>query len=101
MSPQARESLNLLNQGLSFAEIARRRGRTLQSVENLFGAMVERRQCPYRPEWVQSSRYDQICLVAQKVGWDRLKPIKESLPEEITYGEIRLVAAHQRVQSVQ
>ncbi len=30
-----------------------------------------------------------------------LKPIKESLPEEITYGEIRLVAAHQRVQSVQ
>ena len=101
MSPQARESLNLLNQGLSFAEIARRRGRTLQSVENLFGAMVERRQCPYRPEWVQSSRYNQICLVAQKVGWDRLKPIKESLPEEITYGEIRLVAAHQRVQSVQ
>jgi len=101
MSPQARESLNLLNKGLSFAEIARRRGRTLQSVENLFGAMVERGQCPYRTEWVQSSRYNQICLVAQKVGWDRLKPIKESLPEEITYGEIRLVAAHQRVQSLQ
>ena len=99
MSAQARESLNLLNRGLSFAEIARRRGRSLQSVENLFGGMVERGHCPYRPEWVQPARYDQICRVAQKIGWERLKPIKELLPEEITYGEIRLVAAHQRYQS--
>jgi len=46
-------------------------------------------------------RYDQIQQTGAKVGWERLKPIKELLPEEISYGEIRLVAARQRLQTVQ
>ncbi len=99
MSPQAKKSLQLLSNGLSFAEIAEKRGRTLQSVENLFGAMVERGQCAYRPEWVSPPKYELICHAGAKVGWNRLKPIKELLPEEITYGEIRLVAAYQRLQA--
>ncbi len=57
MSSQAKESLQLLNKGLSFEEIAEKRGRSLQSVENLIGAMVERGQCAYRPEWVSPPRY--------------------------------------------
>lgn len=35
----------------------------------------------------------------EKVGFEKLAPIKEQLPEEITYGEIRLVAAFYRRKS--
>jgi ATP-dependent DNA helicase RecQ len=99
LSPQAKESLRLLGDGLSLAEIAKKRGRSLQSVENLIGAMVERCQCDYRPEWVAAPKYELICEAGARIGWKRLKPIKELLPEEVTYGEIRLVAAYQRLQA--
>ena len=101
LSAQARESLQLLNRGLSFEEIARQRGCKLQSVENLIGAMVERGQCTYRQEWVPQTRYELIRVAGEKTGWERLKPIKELLPDGISYGEIRLVAAHQRLQTLQ
>ena len=93
--------MQLLNRGLSFEEIARQRGCKLQSVENLIGAMVERGQCTYRQEWGPQTRYELIRLAGEKTCWERLKPIKELLPEEISYGEIRLVAAHQRLQTLQ
>ena len=32
------------------------------------------------------------------LGFERMKPLKEALPPEITYEEIRLVAAHLRLE---
>jgi len=48
---------------------------------------------------VAAPKYDLIRKTGARIGWDRFKPIKELLPEEITYGEIRLVDAHQRMQA--
>jgi len=63
--------------------------------------LVKRGEHPFLEEWMPRHRYDQIQQTGAKVGWERLKPIKELLPEEISYGEIRLVAARQRLQTVQ
>jgi hypothetical protein len=35
-------------------------------------------------------------VVCKELGAERLKPLKDALPAEITYEEIRLVAAHWR-----
>jgi len=45
--------------------------------------------------------YNEISAAGAATGWQRLKPIKELLSVEITYGEIRLVAAHRRAQTAQ
>ena len=41
-------------------------------------------------------RRHQIRQACEKVGTEWLKPIKEALPEEVTYDEIRLVVAEFR-----
>jgi uncharacterized protein YpbB len=38
----------------------------------------------------------QIEQAGEELGIERLRTIKDALPEEITYGEIRLVVAHIR-----
>ena len=94
-----RETLALLNSGLGLAEIAVKRQVQLQTVLVNVSELVGRRQFPYILDWLPRERYDLIYEAAAKTGWQRLKPIKESLPEEFSYGEIRLVVAHQRAQS--
>jgi uncharacterized protein YpbB len=38
----------------------------------------------------------QIAAAVEQFGKERMKPVKDALPEEITYEEIRLVATHLR-----
>jgi ATP-dependent DNA helicase RecQ len=94
-----RETLTLLTSGFDLAAIAARRQVQLQTVLVNVSELVGRGAHPFQMEWLPQERYEQIQIAGAKVGWERLKPIKESLPEEITYGEIRLVAAHQRSKS--
>jgi ATP-dependent DNA helicase RecQ len=44
-------------------------------------------------EWVGAERHRAIEEAIGAVGHERLKPIKEALPAEFTYEEIRLVVA--------
>jgi hypothetical protein len=46
-----------------------------------------------KPEWVTPERVDIIKKVAFEKGLEFLRPIKEALPEDYTYNEIRLVVA--------
>jgi Helix-turn-helix domain len=39
--------------------------------------------------------------VCALLGTERLKPLKEALPEQISYDEIKLVVAHLRQQRAQ
>jgi ATP-dependent DNA helicase RecQ len=95
-SRPADETLQLLQEGRSFAEIAQIRGRKVSSVEALVADLIEAGDAEFRPEWLPAETYAQIAAAVQQFGKDRLKPIKEALPEEISYGQIRLVAAHLR-----
>jgi ATP-dependent DNA helicase RecQ len=92
----AAETLGLLEAGRTFEEIAQIRGRTLGTVLERVAALVEAGQTEFRESWFAREKLALIRDACGRLGMERLKPIKEALPQEITYGEIRLVAAHLR-----
>jgi ATP-dependent DNA helicase RecQ len=97
-SDPAGETLHLLEQGRTLEEIARIRGRQISTVVSLVAAMVERGDTKFLPVWIQGDHQAKIEEACVRLGTERLKPIKEALPEDITYDEIKLVIAciHQR-----
>jgi ATP-dependent DNA helicase RecQ len=96
VSSPAKETQRLLEEGRTFAEIAQIRARTLRSVVSLVADMIERGDAKFQPNWLPAERYNQIAAACQKLGMDRLKPLKEALPREVPYEEIRLVIARLR-----
>jgi ATP-dependent DNA helicase RecQ len=95
-SRPAEETLKLLSEGRTFEEIAQIRQRTLRAVVSLVADLIERGEAKFQAGWMVSERYNQIAAACQKLGMDRLKPLKEALPPEIPYEEIRLVIASLR-----
>ena len=66
--------------------------------------MVEKGELEFRPEWIDRNKLAVIEAACAKLGPDgleRLKPLKDALPPEITYEEIRLVVARLRWHSSQ
>jgi ATP-dependent DNA helicase RecQ len=92
------DTLQLLGEGRTFEDIAQIRGRKVSSVVDMVAKLMEDGDLKFEAKWLSAERYAQIAAAIQQFGKERLKPVKEALPEEITYGEIRLVAAHLRVQ---
>jgi ATP-dependent DNA helicase RecQ len=95
------DTLQLLEEGRTFEEIAQIRGRKVSSVVETVAKLIEEGEIEFEAKWLTGERYAQIAAAIQQFGKERLKPVKEALPEEITYGEIRLVAAHLRIQQNQ
>jgi ATP-dependent DNA helicase RecQ len=91
------DTLQLLEEGRTFEEIAQIRGRKVNTVVEMVAKLVEEGEIEFDAKWLSAERYAQIASAVHQFGKERLKPVKEELPEEITYGEIRLVAAHLRV----
>jgi hypothetical protein len=60
---------------------------------------MEEGELKFEAKWLGPELYAQIAAAIQQFGNDRLKPVKEALPEKITYEEIRLVAADLRMNS--
>ena len=92
----ADQTLRLLAEGKSFVEIAEIRGRTLQSVTNMVGDLIEKGRLEYRVEWVGETAHTLIEEAIGRLGSELLKPLKEALPAEITYDQVRLVVANAR-----
>jgi hypothetical protein len=59
---------------------------------------MERGELEFQPSWVDADKRAQIEKACTLLGFERIKPLKEVLPPEITYEEIRLVAAHLRLE---
>ncbi len=95
-SRPAEETLKLLVEGRTFDEIAQIRQRTLRAVVSLVADLIERGEAEFQPVWLPPERYNQIAAACRQLRMDRLKPLKEALPPEIPYEEIRLVIAHLR-----
>src|ERR1700736_1094648 len=89
----AEETRRLLAEGRGFEEIARIRERRLNSVIDLVADMVERGILDFDESWLPPGRKEQIAEAAATLGVDRMKPIKDALPEDVSYGEIRLVVS--------
>ena len=84
----------MLTEGKTFEEIARIRGRQLNTVISFVAELVERGDLEFRTDWVGAEKHEQIAEACARLGSNLLKPLKEALPPEISYGEIRLVVAH-------
>ena len=92
----ADETIRLLETGKSFAEIAEIRGRQVSTVVNMVADLVERGRLEYRMDWVGEPAHRQIEEVVRRLGPEWLKPLKEALPPEITFEQLRLVVAYVR-----
>ncbi|MGB2679060.1 MAG: RecQ family ATP-dependent DNA helicase [Candidatus Acidiferrum sp.] len=90
------ETLDLLEKGHSFEEIAQIRGRKVRSVIALVADLIEKGETELKPRWVDAAKCEQIREASKRAGTEWLKPIKDALPEEISYEEIRLVVADLR-----
>jgi len=87
------QTLRLLADGRTLEEIAQIRHRRLDTVMDLVARLVEGGNVEFDPAWVDASRRASIEAAAARLGSERLRPIKEAVAPDITYGEIRLVLA--------
>ena len=92
----AEETLRLLAEGKTLEEVARERGRALATVVSMVSEMVGSGEVEFRAEWIGAGRLEKIREACERLGTERLRALKDALPAEITYEEIKLVAAHCR-----
>jgi ATP-dependent DNA helicase RecQ len=92
----AEETLRLVGEGKTFAEIAQIRGRQLSTVVQTVADLIEKGRLAYCMEWVGAARHAQIEEAVERIGAQALRPLREALGEEVTYDEIRLVVAYVR-----
>jgi ATP-dependent DNA helicase RecQ len=98
-SAPALETLRLLSEGKSLDEIAAIRERQLGTIVSTVAGLVERGDLEFSPAWIDKNKLSVIeagCARFSLTELDRLKPVKDALPPEITYDEIRLVVARLR-----
>jgi ATP-dependent DNA helicase RecQ len=101
MSRPAEETIRLLREGNSLEEVARIRGRQLGSIASLVADLIEEGVPELQPDWVAPAKRIQIEEACAKLGTQRLRPIKDALPEDIAFEDIRLVVAQMRRQQQQ
>jgi ATP-dependent DNA helicase RecQ len=94
----AEETMRMLAEGHTFEEIAKARGRQLSSVVSLVVGLIERGELDFQPSWIDGEKQAQIEEVCTRLGTERLKPLKDALPPEISYEEIKLVTARLRLE---
>jgi ATP-dependent DNA helicase RecQ len=91
------ETYRLHCEGMSVDDIATQRGLTVNTVEaHLAECIVEGREFDMSRH-VGQDAYRLISAAIQEHGTSRLRPLKDALPEEITWGMIKFVIAdHER-----
>lgn len=89
----ADETIALIEEGKSLDEIAQIRGRRRSTIVSMISDLVVRGVIPYRTSWVnqeKQKRIEEVCAIA---GLEKYGAIKDALPPEFTFDEIRLVVA--------
>jgi ATP-dependent DNA helicase RecQ len=97
-SKPAEETMRLLSEGRTIAEIARIRERQISTVVAMVADLVEQGALSFNPAWVDHAEQKKIELACASLGLKRLRAIKDALPPEITFDDIRLVVARLRQQ---
>jgi ATP-dependent DNA helicase RecQ len=92
----AAETLRLLAEGRTLDEIATIRGRQRSTIVSMVSDLVERGEVEFQQGWVDQEKEGQIQKVCAQFGTEKLAPLKEALPSEFKYDEIRLVVAQLR-----
>jgi ATP-dependent DNA helicase RecQ len=90
------ETIQLIEEGKSLEEIAVIRARRLSTIVSMVSDLVERGLVDFRQDWVAENRRKQIENAVADLGLEKVTPIKNALPEDFTYDEIRLVVSKMR-----
>ncbi len=98
LSKPAEETRRLLAEGRSFQEIAAMRGRQISTIIGTVADLVERGELLFQPHWVSQEACARIEEACGRLGLGRLRVLKDDLPSEVTFDEIRLVVAQLRRQ---
>lgn len=88
-------SYNLYREGKSIEEIAKERKLAITTIEGHFASFVEKGELDIN-KMVSIEKQNLIKEAAKIHGRDSFKILKENLPEEVTYGEIRMVIASEK-----
>jgi ATP-dependent DNA helicase RecQ len=95
----ATETLELLEQGKSFQDIAHLRGRQVATVVGMVATLVEQGKLEFKPAWIRDGIQGRVEEAASEAGFQWLKPLKDRVPDA-TFDEIRLVVAKLRGEAV-
>jgi ATP-dependent DNA helicase RecQ len=90
--------MRLLAEGRTFEEIAKVRVRQVGSVVELVVRLLKSGLIEFQPNWIEPAKQAQIEEACRRLGFGRLKPLKEALPPEISYDETKLVTARMRLE---
>ena len=93
------ETILLIQQGKTLDEIAMIRGRRCSTIVSMVSDLVERGLVEFQRGWVGQDRQREIEAAAVDLGLERITPLKEALPPDYTFDEIRLVVANLRRRS--
>lgn len=88
----------MLAQGRTLDEVAVIRGRQRSTIVSMVSDLVERGEVEFQPGWVDQEKQKNIEDACGRLGLGKLTPLKDALPPEITFDEIRLVVARLRQQ---
>jgi hypothetical protein len=95
IAPEA-ETLRLLAEGHTLAEIAKIRGRQFTTIVSSVADLVEAGKIQFQPAWIDAAKIVAIQEAAARLGLGRLKLLRNALPPTILLEEIRLVVANLR-----
>jgi ATP-dependent DNA helicase RecQ len=93
------ETLQLISQGKTLPEIAEIRGRQLGTVINAVATLLENGEVDFHEDWIDRNKQAVIEAACKQMGLNAIKglrQLKDVLPQEVTYDEIRLVLARLR-----
>jgi ATP-dependent DNA helicase RecQ len=90
------ETLRLLSEGRTLEEIAQLRGRQLPTIVSAVANLLEAGRVEFQTGWVSREKQSVIEAACAQVGMERYKTLKDVLPPEITYDEIKLVVGKVR-----
>ena len=86
-------SYEMFSNGMSIEDIVKERGLTRITIEGHLIDCLEKGMNLNLEKYIHTEYRDEILKVIHEIGTEKLKPIKEALPEEVSYFDIRYYVA--------
>lgn len=86
-------SYEMFSTGMSIEDIANERGLTRITIEGHLIDCLEKGMDLNLEKYVHTEYKDEILKAIEEIGTEKLKPIKEALPEDVSYFDIRYYVA--------
>jgi ATP-dependent DNA helicase RecQ len=93
LSAPAAETLRMLGRGHSLEQISVLRKVTFGTVAETVAKLIEQGEFELKPGIIADEKVRAIEKVCERLGDVRFRPIKDALPDDITFHEIRIVVA--------